>query len=298
MLLGSGWAAGSAYAAKQAKPGKAPVPAADTARAAQGKRRGHYAFGTITAINGSTITIRPETPDFVQRRAAAGGRTAKELPASLSFTVDANTTYQRKGRAARLGDYQVGDQVAAVLAGKVSRGEGVALKLLDIDSVRQTYGKLADRLAQRPIYGTVLALDRGSLTLQPEVPQFVLQQREARAAKRQARAEAVGSGAATTDSVGKDGKAKGKRQAKQPAPVVVKLAAATQFWQNNTPVQGDPFRVGDKVAVFPAPGGTRTDITAGSVMDYGTAQSQQSKRHKRSSSPKAGKHKRPAKAPG
>jgi hypothetical protein len=262
LLLTSGLA-GPASAKYTAKTPAAPAAGHKSKARA---KRGHYSFGRITSINGSTITIKPETPDFVAERAAESGRKLPELAESISFAVDAATAYQRQGQPARLEDYKVGDEIAAVLAGKVRSGAGVALKLLDVESVRQTYGKGGGVLGRRPLYGTVLAVDKTSITLKPEVPDFIEQQRAQRRAARAAQA-----GAPTVSP------ARPRHERKLPAESTAVLNAATQYWRDGTQVGTNPFKAGDKVAVYPAPGSTRDSITAASLRDYATVKAQQSK---------------------
>jgi hypothetical protein len=237
------------------------VSAKRAAKSQTTARRGHYSFGTITAISGNTVTIKPETPDFVAARQAASGKTPKPLPASITFNVNADTAYERHGAAAVLGDYKAGDEIAVVLTGKVRSGQGVALKLLDVDTVRQGYGKGRGPFGLRPVYGTVVSVDKGSITVKPETPDFVIQRREQR---RAAKAAAAGLPAPAP--------AKPRKPQDKPNQTAT-LNALTQYWQNSAVTPSDPFRAGDQVAIYPAPGSTAASLTAASVRDYATVQS-------------------------
>jgi hypothetical protein len=275
-----------------AKPGKqrAKGPNGSTAATTSRPRRGHYTFGHITAVSGNTITLKPETPDFVAQRAAASGRQPRALPASITFNVDEATTYQRQGQAAKLGDYKPGDEIAAVLAGKVRSGQGVALRLLDISTVQANYGKGKGLFGPRPVYGTVVALNGSSLRIQPETPDFVLARREQR---RAAKAAAAGMPAPAPRKTHPD---------KQRPETTATLTAQTEYWRDSQRVTADPFKVGDKVAIYPAAQNGGTGLIAASVRDYATVQSGAARkgqpRARKATGTGKGKHRRKSAAAG
>jgi hypothetical protein len=266
-----------------AKAGKArtKLPVSGATATASRPRRGHYTFGHITSISGNLVTIKPETPDFVAQRAAASGRQPKALPASLSFSVDAATTYQRQGQAAKLSDYKTGDEVAAVLTGKVRSGQGLALRLLDVSTVQANYGKGKGLFGPRPVYGTIVAVNGYSLRLQPETPDFITARREQR---RAAKAAAAGLPAPAPRKT---------HPGKQRPETTATLTAQTEYWRDSQRVTTDPFKVGDKVAVYPAPENNGSGLTAASVRDYATVQSGAARKgqHRARKAAKAGKSK-------
>lgn len=106
-------------------------------RKARMEREGRPLIGTITAIDGSTVTIRPELPRFMLDRLAEQGRTAPQLPESLSFTVDHAAQIYRDSASADLSDFSVGEQIGALVKGDLRGGTATAMKLADIETARR-----------------------------------------------------------------------------------------------------------------------------------------------------------------
>jgi hypothetical protein len=213
-------------------------------------------FGKITAIADGKITVKPEIPDWIKQRMEENGRQLPQLPDSISFGVDSNTQYMLKGAPAKLSDFKVGDEIAAMLNGPARKGDAVALRLADAASARQEFEKRGGGFGGReggpggrPLFGTVTTVDKNTITIKPEVPDFIAQRMEAR---------------------GKQPKDK------LPAQITVSLSSSTKYFQNSQAVTADPFKAGDKVAIMPAPPsdgpGGEAGLTAAVVSDYATAQ--------------------------
>lgn len=81
------------------------------------------AFGEIIAIDGNSITIRPEVPAFIQAKMAERGVEHEiELPDELVFSLGDKTRFVVAGEPAKSNPFSVGDLVA-VMGG---RGEAKA----------------------------------------------------------------------------------------------------------------------------------------------------------------------------
>jgi hypothetical protein len=242
----------------------------------RGQRGERPVFGKITAIGNGSITLKPEIPEFIKQRMEENGRELPQLPESLSFKLDSNTDYVRNDSPAQSSDFKVGDEIAAVLDGPARTGNAVALHVADLASAKKI---MAARRGEggpggegrggpggegrpgghrpRPMFGVITSVDSHTLTIKPEVPEFIKQRMEERGAP------------------GGKGKGQGREPRELPAQITVSLDASTKYVQNSQPAQANPFKAGDKVAIIPTPpdgpegeGG----LTAEVVSDYASAE--------------------------
>jgi hypothetical protein len=114
------------------------------------------------------------------------------------------------------------------------------------------------------MFGTITSVDRNSITIKPERPDFLKDLRPAGPEGPQGGAREDGRGA---------GKGRGGNEQRElPAQVTVDITSATKYFQNDTEVKGNPFKAGDRVAIMPAEDGEGRDITANAITDYMTAE--------------------------
>ena len=96
-------------------------------RGEQGKNRQHEmpAFGEIIALDGNSITIRPEVPAFIQAKMKEHGvKQQPELPDELVFTLGEKTHFVVDGEPTESNPFGVGDLVAVI----VGKGKGKSAK--------------------------------------------------------------------------------------------------------------------------------------------------------------------------
>jgi hypothetical protein len=80
-------------------------------------------FGTVSQVNGSSITIKPEIPDFLKDMVPAGkgdkrGKFEGKLPASISVSIDSQTKFIVNKQPQSSNPFKVGDKVVVVPAGE------------------------------------------------------------------------------------------------------------------------------------------------------------------------------------
>jgi hypothetical protein len=102
------------------------------------------------------------------------------------------------------------------------------------------------------MFGTITAVSAGSLTIKPEVPDFVSERLP-----------------------GKGGKLEGKLLAS----ITVALDDETRFIVGEQEQDGNPFKVGDKVAILGA--GPKGEVTARAVSDYASARQRMQQRQEK-----------------
>ena len=234
----------------------APAGEGQQGRWQQGQRP---VFGVILSIEGDQLTIEPRIPERMRERLSQQGREIPTLPSEIVLTLTSDTKYYLDMESAGLDSFAAGDEVV-VLAGPASEGEGrVALKMSDVETAQRAIleglrekkdrggpEELRERIREhmRPVFGEITALSGDSVTIAVEIPDFVL---------------------AKMKAMGKEA------PAGMPDSVTLNITGRTRFFQDNSPVDSNPFAVGDKVAVMAGPG-REGEPTAWAMSDYATAE--------------------------
>jgi hypothetical protein len=131
------------------------------------------------------------------------------------------------------------------------------------------------------MFGTVTSVDSHTITIKPEVPDFIkkfMQQRRGGAGGPGGPGGPQGAGDPAGGGRGEGGPGGRGGKRELPAQVTVSLTAETLYFQANSQVKGNPFKAGDKVAIMPAEGSTPEDATARAVTDYSTAEARMKER--------------------
>lgn len=219
----------------------------------EGRRGKRPAFGVITEITDSEIVIEPRIPDMMAERMAEMGRPLPELPAELRFIIDGSTEFYYAGDSASASAFAIGDEV--VIAG--GRGEGetpVARKVADPETARQYIEQklrgrgeqMRERIREhvRPAFGEITALSDSEVTISTEIPDFVQAMLDERGIT---------------------------PPGDMPATVTLVIGERTKFFVDSAEADGNPFSVGDKVALLAGPGGD-SQPAVWAMSDYASAQ--------------------------
>ena len=100
-------------------------------------------FGSITAIDGDSVTVKFELPDFVLKHIEeAGGEPPGDLPESVTLALGERTRFVVAGEPVDGNPFGEGDRVAVVLR-PAREGEAVAMVMSDWQSAEE-------RMAQGP----------------------------------------------------------------------------------------------------------------------------------------------------
>lgn len=302
VLLGLLLTAGSAIAAQR---GSNRGPGMRGPRPGQGR----IAYGEITSIDATQITIKPQIPERMAQRLADAGIEPPELPDELVIGIDDDTQFYRDGEETTWDDFAVGD---VVVIGRVmgDDGPGNARRVADEKTAREFIrdrfgpggpeddggfgpggggpgwggeggpgggrgpgnqgpgngwgpgdqgpggGQRGDRARlrerMRPAFGEITALSEDSVTIKPEVPDFIQEKMDER----------------------------GIEPPELPDEVTMALTDHTRFLQDSEQVDSNPFKVGDHVALMA--GAEQDGGPAAWVMcDYATAQKRMEKMRER-----------------
>jgi hypothetical protein len=258
------------------------------------------------------------------------GRQRPPMPESITFTVNADTKYGVNGaKGGSLSDFAVGDVIGVRLEGDVRSGEGVALAMLDDQSAKKLFEQMGPdgkgargeggpgkgargeggprgkgergeggpggkgQRGPRPMFGVITSVDSNTITIKPEIPDFIKQQMEQR------RGQGGEGGGRGEGGPGGQGGGRGEGGGpgghdgprELPAQITASLDGQTFYFQNNTAVDRNPYQVGDRVAIMPGERSTRENVSAHAVMDYATAQAKLKQHMQERGQGKAGKGK-------
>jgi hypothetical protein len=227
-------------------------------RRGRGGKRGTLLHGELTSVSAASWTIHPELPPGLAERAAAKGRELPELPDSITVAVAAGAKFYLAGAEAQAGDFKAGDKVVIKLD-KPWKEEGASIQLAaDPESARDFIRKRMDergkagrggpagpggrhgkRAGGRVAFGTVTAINADSITIKPEVPQFLRDWLAERAAAH---------GRELPEKL---------KQPQLPEELSFSLNGETRFAVDCCEQTANPFKVGDKVGILPSrgPGG-------------------------------------------
>ncbi|MCC7479122.1 hypothetical protein IT575_11775 [bacterium] len=241
-------------------------------------RRGKVLYGELTQAGATSWTIKPELPpklkERLESRAAEKGIELPALPDSVTVQLGSDSRFWLNGEAAAAGDFKAGEDVVVRLDKSWKESGASVLGAADPQSARNYVlakmghgdGQGGGRGAKhgkgerggpgghrgpRIAFGEVTAVSADSITIKPELPDFVKQIHEERQKERQERQEARG---------GEGGKGKGPKEPRElPDSLTFKLSDMTVFVVNEGEKDSNPFKVGDKVGILPAPppGGPR-----------------------------------------
>ena len=94
-------------------------------------------FGTITALEKGSMTIKPEIPEPMHKRMEERGRELPQLPDSITVKLTGDTKWFFGGEKGSRDDFAVGDQVV-VKIGAAKKGKApIAQAVADPDSARK-----------------------------------------------------------------------------------------------------------------------------------------------------------------
>jgi len=215
----------------------------------EGRGQGRAAFGIITEISDSILVIEPRIPDLMAERMAERGRSLPELPAELRFTIDDTTEFYLAGESTDASAFAIGDEV--VVAGR--RGDSdtsVARKVADPETARQYFeqgmGQRGEQMRERmrPTFGEITALSDSEVTISTEIPDFVQAMLDERGIT---------------------------PPADMPSSVTLRVGERAKFFVEGVETEGNPFQVGDKVALIAGLDGEQQK-TAWVMSDYASAQ--------------------------
>jgi hypothetical protein len=219
----------------------------------EGRGRGRVAFGIITEISDAVLVIEPRIPDLMAERMAERGRSLPELPAELRFAIDDTTEFYLAGESTDISAFAIGDEV--VVAGR--RGDSdtpVARKVADPETARQYFeqgmGQRGEQMRERahermrPAFGEITALSDSEVTISTEIPDFV---------------QAILDERGITPP------------GDMPASVTLAISERTKFFVDSAEADGNPFSVGDRVALLAGPGGDGQPAVW-AMSDYTSAQ--------------------------
>lgn len=221
-------------------------------------------YGELIAIDGGSWTIAPQIPEFIEERMEERGRDLPELPDELTVKITERTWFTFAGEDASADDFAVGDMVVVVPRG--TRDGLVAMHVADAESAKEFIGQRLREMrgdggpggqgmgrgpqgdrgpggerGPRPAFGVITSIDGDSLTLAPEIPDFVAERMEEH----------------------------GRDLPELPDSITVVLGERTRFLVEGEPVDELPFAVGDHVAVM---GGLDGEHPAFAVADYATVE--------------------------
>ncbi len=218
-----------------------------------GRERGRVAFGIITEISDSILVMEPRIPDLMAERMAERGRSLPELPAELRFAIDDTTEFYLAGESTDISAFAIGDEV--VVAGR--RGDSdtpVARKVADPETARQYFeqgmGQRGEQMRERarermrPAFGEITALSDSEVTISTEVPDFVQAMLDERGIT---------------------------PPADMPSSATLRGGERAKFFVEGVETEGNPFQVGDKVALLAGPGGDGQPAVW-AMSDYASAQ--------------------------
>ncbi|HES58080.1 MAG TPA: hypothetical protein ENO21_01475, partial [Firmicutes bacterium] len=160
-------------------------------------------FGELVAIDGDSWTIAPQIPEFIEERMEERGRDLPELPAEITVLITERTWFTYGGEDAVAEDFAIGDMV--VVVPRRTKDGPVAMHVADAESAKEFIGQRmrefrdergpgmgpgmgpgpAGERGPRPAFGVITAIDGDSLTIEPEVPQFVLDRMAERGVERE-----------------------------------------------------------------------------------------------------------------
>jgi hypothetical protein len=138
------------------------------------------------------------------------------------------------------------------------------------------------------MFGTITSVDRHSITIKPELPDFVKAMHEGRGGP----GDEGGPRGKGGPEGGRGGKGQGRGgngPRELPAQLTIDLVGTTKYFQNDSEVAANPFKAGDKVAIMPAEGSEGREITARAVTDYATAEARMKQRAKEGGKGQGGK---------
>jgi hypothetical protein len=225
-------------------------------------RRPPVVFGVLQSVSGSTWTIKPEIPPHMRERAEDKGRDLPQLPEHITVTVNEQTKFWLDGQSSSASSFQSGDEIVVKLDKPAKQGGSLAVAVADPETARKyILEKMKERRGdganqegegrrgadRRPrlIFGTVTSASGSSLTVTPEIPEFL------------------------KDALPNKGEKLDKIEGKLPASITVSLNEGTKFVVDKEEQSGNPFRNGDKVAILPQ--GEPGNASARIVSDYASA---------------------------
>lgn len=270
------------------------------------QRLGRPLLGVITARDGDKVTVRPELPDWAVTRLEQRGRELPQLPDSVTFWIGTDTRAFVNGAPAHTSSFKVGDRIAAGLERGKEGKEPTARRIADDATAQQFAAKLGERRTARrermasgevrsereprgeergprgegggrpphgppPMFGEVLSVSADSITIKPEVPEFVKEHSP----------EGGPGGRGEGREGGPRGEGKGAERGPGrdlPEKITIKLTADTRYFIDSKAQTKNPFKKGSKVAVMQSPDSTRQDHIAEAVSDYATAEARMKQR--------------------
>jgi hypothetical protein len=267
-----------------------------------GGARAGVVFGTLQYVSGSTWTIKPEIPPHMKERREGNGKEMPKLPEKVIVTVNSSTKFWLNGAASSAGAFDTGAQVVVKLDKPLRDGGSVAVAVADPETAREyIMEKIKERggpggeggpgrggpgaegrPGHRPMFGTITAVSASSITIKPEVPQFIKDKMAEKMGQRE----------------GGAGKGKGEgRNRALPGSITVSLSGDTKYFENSAEKDSNPFAKGDKVAIMAE--GEPGSATAKAVSDYASAQQRMKQmldRNEQREGKKGAKQGRPGKA--
>ncbi|HES58534.1 MAG TPA: hypothetical protein ENO21_03790 [Firmicutes bacterium] len=197
-------------------------------------------YGVISTVEGSVLLLDPEVPEFIresqgaERVEAAAGQDESAMSPAVSLMLTADTGYQVEGAAQDDNPFGSGDEVVVWAARPDAANVREAVLLIDLASFKANWlawHGAADRDSETlpgepelllPMYGEILVLTEGLITVEPELP----------------------------------GEAGADEQAAEPPMDVPDtfsyvVDSETRFMRNGVEVDQDSFEVGDLVLVVP-----------------------------------------------
>jgi hypothetical protein len=252
---------------KAGRHGRAEKRGKGEGREGRGEMRGRLLFGSLSASGGSNWTISPEIPPHMQERAEAAGRELPELPDTISFKVSSATKYYFNSAEGQADDFAEGARVVVKLD-KPWKEEGASAEAIsDPETAREFImdkmgggrgmgpagadgqeGRGMRGRGRRPAFGIISALSADSMTITPEVPDFI---------------------SAKAQELGRELPA----DAALPPSISISLDSETKYVTNaGEKGAANPFKVGDKVAVLARRGKDSDSPRAIVVSDYATAE--------------------------
>jgi hypothetical protein len=249
----------------------------------EGRREGGppgVVFGTLKSKNGNTWTIKPEIPPHMRERMEDKGREMPKLPDSITVTVSDQTKFWLDGAASSAKAFETGTQIVVKLDKPAREGGSKAVAVADPETARQYIlekmkerggpggeggpgGPDGERRGPRLIFGTVSSVSGSSMTVKPEVPDFL------------------------KDMLPNKGEKLGKFEGKLPESISVSLDSQTKYVVDKQEQSSNPFKSGDKVAILPE--GQPGSATARIVSDYASAKARMQERKEKRQEKREGK---------
>lgn len=232
-----------------------------------GEMRGRVLFGEISLKSDNEWTITPQLPPQMKERAAGRGLELPELPDSISFNVGPDTQFYFDGAEGSSRDFGSGDQVVVKL-NKPWKEDGASAEAIADPQTARDY--IMEKLREgrdkggrgdggpggpggpggerkRPGFGVITAISADSITIRPEIPDFIKARMEER----------------------------GRELPQLPDSLSGKLSSDTRYFKDSEEASLDDFKVGDKVAIL-AEGG-RGGLSAIVVSDWASAEARMEK---------------------